>query len=125
MVHVSSLPTVGTHHRKPATHASTGRMSVGPSAGPATPLTGVAGQHINATTTPRSISRATRNPPHCRVAPSAQSGPPSSVEPTVRPGLTGLVAVKRGREPAPGPGNNPETGCLSDECSHLLTRRQR
>jgi putative transposase len=32
------------------------------------------------------------------------------VEPTVRPGLAGLVAVKRGREPATRPGNNPETG---------------
>jgi putative transposase len=43
--------------------------------------------------------------------PSAQLGPPSSVEPTVRPGLAGLVAVKRGREPATEPGNNPEMGC--------------
>ena len=47
------------------------------------------------------------------LASSAQLGPPSSVEPTVRPGLAGLVAVKRGREPATRPGNNPETGCES------------
>jgi len=39
--------------------------------------------------------------------------PPSSVEPTVRPGVAGLVAVKRGREPATQPGNNPEMGCES------------
>ena len=45
--------------------------------------------------------------------PSAQLGPPSSVEPTVRPGLAGLVAVKRGREPATRPRNNPEMGCES------------
>ena len=44
---------------------------------------------------------------------SAQLGPPSSVEPTVRPGLVRLVAVKRGREPATRPGNNPEMGCES------------
>jgi putative transposase len=47
------------------------------------------------------------------LASSAQLGPPSSVEPTVRPGLAGLVAVKRAREPATQPGNNPETGCES------------
>jgi putative transposase len=35
------------------------------------------------------------------------------VEPTVRPGLAGLVAVKRGREPTERLGNNPETGCES------------
>ncbi|WP_430522146.1 hypothetical protein, partial [Mycobacterium tuberculosis] len=44
---------------------------------------------------------------------SAQLGPPSSVEPTVRPGLAGLVAVKRGREAAARLPNNPETGCKS------------
>ena len=47
------------------------------------------------------------------LASSAQLGPPSSVEPTVRPGLARRVAVKRGREPATRPGNNPETGCES------------
>jgi putative transposase len=35
------------------------------------------------------------------------------VEPTVRPDPVRLVAVKRGREPAIRPGNNPETGCES------------
>jgi putative transposase len=35
------------------------------------------------------------------------------VEPTVRPGLVRLVAVKRGREPVNQLGNNPETGCES------------
>ncbi|CKR17738.1 Putative methyltransferase/methylase [Mycobacterium tuberculosis] len=45
------------------------------------------------------------------VASSAQLGPPSSVEPTVRPGLARRVAVKRGREPATRLANNPETGC--------------
>jgi putative transposase len=34
-----------------------------------------------------------------------------SVEPTVRPGLSRRVAVKRGRRPAERPVNNPETGC--------------
>src|SRR5690349_16736359 len=33
-----------------------------------------------------------------------------SVEPTVRPGLAGQVAMKRGRDPASRPGNNPEMG---------------
>lgn len=47
------------------------------------------------------------------LASSAQLGPPSSVEPTVRPGLAGLEAVKREREPATRPGNNPEMGCES------------
>ncbi|KCL29934.1 hypothetical protein W072_00001, partial [Mycobacterium tuberculosis TB_RSA162] len=45
------------------------------------------------------------------LASSAQLGPPSSVEPTVRPGLARRVAVKRGREPATRLANNPETGC--------------
>ncbi|KCT12247.1 transposase [Mycobacterium tuberculosis XTB13-119] len=39
--------------------------------------------------------------------------PSLSVEPTVRPGLARLVAVKRGREAAPWLPNNPETGCKS------------
>ncbi|COW32007.1 Putative methyltransferase/methylase [Mycobacterium tuberculosis] len=56
-----------------------------------------------------STSHATRTP----VASSAQLGPPSSVEPTVRPGLARQVAVKRGREAAPRLPNNPETGCKS------------
>ena len=66
-------------------------------------------QRLSVTITPRSTSRGGRNPP----PPSAQLGPPSSVEPTVRPGLAGLVAVKRGREPATQPANNPEMGCES------------
>jgi hypothetical protein len=51
---------------------------------------------ISATTTPPSTSHAMRQPPPCwqRVAPSAQSGPPSSVEPTVRRGFAPQVAVK-------------------------------
>jgi putative transposase len=60
-------------------------------------------------TTPRSTSHATRIP----LASSAQLGPPSSVEPTVRPGHARQVAMKRGRDPATRPGNNPEMGCES------------
>jgi predicted site-specific integrase-resolvase len=30
-----------------------------------------------------------------------------------QPGLAGQVAVKRGRQPATRPGNNPEMGCES------------
>jgi putative transposase len=45
------------------------------------------------------------------IAPSAQSGPRSSAEPTARPGIAGQVAMKRGRDPASRLGNNPETGC--------------
>ena len=47
------------------------------------------------------------------LASSAQLGPPSSVEPTVRPGLAGQVAMKRGRDAATRLPNNPETGCES------------
>ena len=61
-------------------------------------------------TTPRSTSRATSV-----LAPSAQSGPPTSVEPTVRPGLARQVAVKRGSDAATRLRSNPETGCQSDE----------
>jgi hypothetical protein len=75
-------------------------------------------QRISVTTTPRSTLRGGRNHPPS----SAQLGPPSSVEPTVRPGLAGLVAVKRGREPATRPGNNPEMGCESRDHSRSLTR---
>jgi putative transposase len=42
-------------------------------------------------------------------------GPPSSVEPTVRPGLTGPVAVKRGRDAAARLPNNPAMGCKSHD----------
>jgi putative transposase len=35
------------------------------------------------------------------------------VEPTVRPDLVRLVAVKRGRDAATRLPNNPETGCES------------
>ena len=48
-------------------------------------------------------------------APSAQSGPPSSSEPTVRPGRARQVAMKRGRDAAARLPNNPETGCRRDE----------
>jgi len=47
------------------------------------------------------------------LASSAQLGPPSSVEPTVRPDLVRPVAMKRGREPTERLGNNPEMGCES------------
>ena len=47
------------------------------------------------------------------LASSAQLGPPSSVEPTVRPVLAGQVAMKRERDAAAGLLNNPETGCKS------------
>jgi putative transposase len=120
--HNSPLPTAGSHHRKPAMPADVCRTSGGLNTGPAAPLRGVAGSSINATTTRRSTSRATRTPAQSRVASSAQSGPPLSVEPTLRPGLAGQVAMKRGRELAPGPGNNPETGYLPDERSQAITR---
>ena len=50
-----------------------------------------------------------RNPTRV-IAPSVQSGPRSSAEPAVRPGVAGQVAMKRGRDPAERLGNNPETG---------------
>jgi putative transposase len=37
------------------------------------------------------------------------------VEPTVRPGLARLVAMKRGRDAAARLPNNPETGCESHD----------
>jgi hypothetical protein len=55
-------------------------------------------------------ARATSRPLRV-IAPSAQSGPRSSAEPTVRPGPSGQVAMKRGRDPANRLRNNPETGC--------------
>jgi putative transposase len=100
-----SLLTAGSLRRKPAMPAGMCRASDGPNTGNARHVR----HRINVTTTPPSTSHATRTP----LASSAQLGPPSSVEPTVRPGLAGLVAVKRGREPATRPGNNPGTGCES------------
>jgi hypothetical protein len=97
--------TDGSRRRKPATSAGMCTTSAGPNTGTVMP----ARRRVSVTTTPLSTSRGGRNPP----PPSAQLGPPSSVEPTVRPGLAGLVAVKRGREPATQPGNNPQTGCES------------
>ncbi|CKM73293.1 transposase [Mycobacterium tuberculosis] len=97
--------TAGSHRRKPATSAGMSKRSDGPSTGNA-----IRARHrISVMTAQRSTSHATRTP----VASSAQLGPPSSVEPTVRPGLAGLVAVKRGREAAARLPNNPETGCKS------------
>jgi putative transposase len=102
----------------PAMSAGACRTSGGRNTGPAPG----AGPATSATTTPRSTSRATRNPPPWRaIAPSAQSGPRSSAEPTARPGRAGQVAMRRGRDPAPGPGNNPETGCRRDEHYRSLT----
>lgn len=43
---------------------------------------------------------------------SAQSGPPSSVEPTLRPGLARQVAVKREREAAGNTAEQPRDGVL-------------
>ena len=103
--------TAGTPRRRLATSVCTSRASAGPSTGPATS----AAPGTSVTTTPPSTSRATRQPPNRLIAPSAQSGPPSSVEPTVRPGLARQVARKRGREAGVSLPNNPETGCLSDE----------
>jgi hypothetical protein len=62
----------------------------------------------SATTTPRSTSHAASRPWRV-IAPSAQSGPPSSAEPTVRPGPARPTAKKRGSNPAATLGNNPET----------------
>ncbi len=61
------------------------------------------------------INLARYEPPTGGTAPSVQSGPPSSVEPTVRPGLTRQVAVKRGRDATTRWPNNPEMGCWRDE----------
>src|SRR6202048_4942074 len=112
----SSWPTAGTRHLSAATTASTGRTSAGPSTGPATG----ARPDTSVTTTPPLTSRATRNPPHRRVAPSAQSGPPSSVEPTVRPGPARRVAMERRREAGESPPTHPETGCPPDE-THICS----
>ena len=64
------------------------------------------GHRISVMTVPRSTSHATRN----LLASSAQLGPPSSVEPTVRPGLARLVAVKRGRDAAHTAAEQPRDG---------------
>jgi putative transposase len=101
-----SQQTAGTPHPRPATPAGTGSRSDGNNTGPAPGARPV----TSATTTPPLTSRATSRPPQV-IAPSAQSGPRSSVEPTARPGLAGQVARKRGRDPADELGNNPETGC--------------
>jgi putative transposase len=69
---------------------------------------------------PPSTSRATSRPPRV-IAPSAQSGPPSSAEPTVKPGPARQVALKRGRDAATRLPNNPETGCQRDEHYYSLT----
>src|SRR5437660_11221962 len=90
--------------------AGTCRTSAGTSTGPAPD----AGPGTSVTITPRSTSRATRRPVRV-IAPSAQSGPPSSAEPTVRPGPARPVAMKRGREPAVTLAPNPETGIRRDE----------
>lgn len=100
-----SLLTAGSLRRKPAMPAGMCRTSDGPNAGNARSVR----RYINVMTMHPSTSHATRTP----LASSAQLGPPSSVEPTLRPGLAGLVAVKRGRDPATRPGNNPGTGCES------------
>jgi putative transposase len=100
-----SLLTAGSRRRKNAMPAGMCRTSGGPNTGRARPVR----RRINVMTMHPSTSHATRNP----LASSAQLGQPSSVEPTVRPGLVRQVAVKRGREPATRPGNNPETGCKS------------
>ena len=85
------------------------KTSAGPNTGTATTVW----PRTSVTTTPRSTSHATRSPPRRAIASSAQLGPPSSVEPTVRRSLAPLVAVKRGREAATRLPNNPETGCKS------------
>ena len=100
-----SLPTAGSRRRKPAMPAGMCSTSDGPNAGTATPVR----RRITVMTMHLSTSHATRT----LLASLAQLGPPSSVEPTIRPGPAGLVAVKRGTEPATRPKNNPETGCES------------
>jgi putative transposase len=59
--------------------------------------------HTSVMTTHPSTSHATRK----HLASSAQLGPPSSVEPTVRPGPPRRVAVKRGRDAAARLPNHP------------------
>ena len=94
---------------KPATPAGTSKTSAGTSTGLVMPPLAVAAPSTSATTAPPSTSHATRK----NLASSAQLGPPSSVEPTVRPGIARQVAVKRGRQAAARLPNNPETGCKS------------
>src|SRR5262249_26127891 len=52
-------------------------------------------RRITVTTTPPSTSRGTRQPAPLAIPPSAQSGPPTSVEPTERPSPAWQVAMKR------------------------------
>jgi putative transposase len=73
-----------------------------------------AGPGTSVTITPLLTSRATSRPLRV-IAPSAQSGPPSSAEPTLRPGPARPAATKRGREPATRLAPDPETGCRRDE----------
>jgi putative transposase len=103
-------PTGGTRPPGPAMPAGTCRTSGGRSTGPAPD----AGPGTSVTITPPSTLRATSRPLRA-IAPSAQSGPPSSAEPTLRPGPARPVAMKRGREPAETLAPNPETGCWRDE----------
>lgn len=98
-------PTAGSHRVKPATPVGMCRTSAGTKSGNVTAVR----SSTSVMTTPPLTSRATRT----LLASSAQLGPPSSVEPTVRPGLAGLVAVKRGRDAAARLPTNPETGCKS------------
>ncbi len=96
-------PSAGSRRRKPVIPAGMCKTSAGTNTGHVRRVQLV----TNATTTPRSTSHATRK----HLASSAQLGPPSSVEPTVRPGLARQVAMKRGRESVGRRSNNPETGC--------------
>lgn len=100
-------PTAGTRRRRPVITAGQCKTSDGPGVGNAT----AAVHRISGTTTPPSTLRATSQPRV--IAPSSQSGPPSSVEPTVRPDLVRRVAVKRGREAVARSPNNSETGGAS------------
>src|SRR5262249_20489360 len=106
--------TAGSRRRKPAPPAGMSRTSGGTKNGNAAAVR----SRTNVMTTPRSTSHVTRT----LLASSAQLGPPSSVEPTVRPGLGRLVAVKRGRDAAARLPNNPETGCESRDHYRSLTR---
>ncbi len=98
-------PTAGSHRRKPAMPAGMCKTSAGTKYGNATAVR----SRTNVTTTPRSTSHATRN----HLASSAQLGPPSSVEPTVRPGLARPGGREARKATGHRPANNPETGCKS------------
>ncbi len=110
MLRQKGLTGARARRRGLAEPADACRRSDGLNTGPAPG----AGPGTSETITLPSTSRATSQPPRV-IAPSAQLGPPSSVEPTIRPGPARQVAMKRGRDAATRLPSNPDTGCRRDE----------